>query len=199
MTIGNPVSIAVEGITDEAVARRLIAHVGGQAGAAYGKNGKPALRQRINGYAHAAQFSPWLILVDLDHDGCAPDLVAGWVTHPSRQLCFRVAVRTIETWLLADHISLAAFIGIAPSRIPVAPETLDNPKQSLVNLARGARKSAIRKDMVPHEGSGLSIGPAYASRVIEFASQHWCPGAAAQRSDSLRRAITCLCRLMKQP
>ena len=50
----------------------------------------------------------------------------------------------------------------------------------------------IRDDMVPREGSGRSIGPAYVSRIIEFALSHWRPAEASHRSESLRRAIACL-------
>ena len=66
------IQAAVEGIVDEAVVRRLIAHAGGQVGPVYGKSGKPALRKKIRGYNNAAHFTPWVVLVDLDNDAdCA--------------------------------------------------------------------------------------------------------------------------------
>jgi len=192
-----PISIAVEGVADEAVALRLIAHGGGQPGTVYGKQGKPKLRQRINGYASAALYSPWFVLVDLDHDAdCAPLLRNGWVPQVPPQLCFRVAVRAVETWLIADSERMAAFIGLSRGKIPDAPEALEDPKRALVDLARQSRKSAIRMDMVPRDGSGRPIGPAYTSRLIEFATSHWSPDAASLRSESLRRAIACLHRLL---
>jgi transposase len=46
-------------------------------------------------------------------------------------------------------------------------------------------------------GSGRPVGPAYASRLIEFASSSWRPEVAAQRADSLRRTIDCLRRLAR--
>jgi len=68
----------------------------------------------------------------------------------------------------------------------------------LVDLARLSRRNAIRKDMVPREGSGRSVGPAYASRLVEFATGQWQPEAAAERCESLRRAMRCLERLAKE-
>ena len=69
------VSAAVEGIVDEAVARKLIVGAGGRPGTIYGKNGKPFLRRQIQGYNSAARHLPWMVLVDLDHDAeCAPPL-----------------------------------------------------------------------------------------------------------------------------
>lgn len=192
------ISIAVEGITDEAIAMRLITHVGGQAGHVYGKQGKPRLRRQINGYVNAARHAPWLVLVDLDHDAdCAPPLHTTWVPQPPHLLCFRVAVRAVETWLIADYEHLASFLRVSLGRLPHDPERLNDPKRTLVDLARRSRKSAIRSDMVPREGSGRSVGPAYASRLIEFTSSYWRPELASRHSESLRRAIACLQRLVQ--
>lgn len=190
------ISAAVEGITDEAVVRKLITHVGAEPGTVYGKKGKPHLRSQIDGYNNAARHAPWVVLVDLDHTkGCAPTLCAEWLAEPAPQLCFRVAVRAVEAWLMADAEALADFLGVGRKKVPVDPETLANPKQALVNLASQSRKREIREDMVPRQGSGRTVGPAYASRLIEFVYAHWRPAKAADRADSLRRTITCLKRL----
>lgn len=190
------ISAAVEGSTDEAVVRNLIHHVGAVPGKVYVQRGKGNLRQRINGFSHAARVSPWLILVDLDQDApCAAPLCRDWLPHPAPLLCFRVAVRALEAWLMADTDALASYLSINKTRVPADPEAEADPKRTLVNLARRSRRTAIVKDMVPREGSGRSEGPAYASRITEFAENHWRPDVAAERSDSLRRAIACLRRL----
>ncbi|MEW6220848.1 MAG: hypothetical protein AB1634_15130 [Thermodesulfobacteriota bacterium] len=192
------VTAAVEGPTDEAVAGRLITHVGAEMGPVHGKQGKPHLRQHVGGYNNAAHHAPWLVLVDLDREaGCAPPLCDAWLPAPAPGLCFRVAVRAVEAWLLADQEALAAFLGVARKRIPGQPEVLDDPKSTMVNLARTSRRKAIREDMVPRQGSGRSVGPAYPSRLIEFISGHWRPDVAAKRADSLARTIRCLRRLVE--
>lgn len=184
------ISAAVEGVTDEAVIRKLIMHVGALPGTVYGKNGKQHLKDRITGYNNAARHAPWIVLVDLDRDeDCAPPLRTDWVPVPAPQLCFRVAVRAVEAWLLADAEALADFLGVGRRKIHGDPDSLPAPKETLVNLARTSRRKAIREDMVPREGSGRAVGPVYASRLIEFASFYWQPDNAAHRSDSLRRAI----------
>jgi len=73
---------------------------------------------------------------------------------------------------------------------------VDNPKRELVNLARGSRLKAIREDMVPRPGSGRSEGPAYVSRLIEFASDSWRPSEARSRSESLQRCCQALEQLL---
>jgi hypothetical protein len=192
------ISAAVEGTVDEAVVRKLITHAGATPGPVYGKQGKSFLRQKVTGYNNAARWARWVVLVDLNHDAdCAPPLRSAWLIRPAAHLCFRVAVRMVESWLLADTERVAAFLGIARSKVPANPEGLDEPKTTMVNLARSSRRRAIRKDMVPREGSGRQVGPAYSSRLIEFAASSWRPDVAAARSDSLRRAIDCLKRLAR--
>ena len=192
------VSSAVEGIVDEAVVRTLITLSGGTPGPTYGKKGKQTLRTSINGYNNAARHAPWLVLVDLDRDAdCALRLRQEWVSLPAPRLCFRIAVRQVEAWLMADAAPLARYLGVAQHMVPNDPEGLPSAKTAMVNIAQQSRRKAIRQAMVPRVGSGRSVGPAYASMLIEFVETQWRPEIAAQHSESLRRAIACLERLIQ--
>ena len=191
-----PVSAAVEGKLDEAVVGRLIRHAGGRPGVVYGRQGKAFLKDRIHGYNNAAKYAPWLVLVDLDMDGdCAVPLRTAWLPHVAPGMCFRVAIRAVEAWLLADASSLAAFVGVGRKDVPVNPEALPNPKQAMVNLVRRSRRNAIQQDMVPRQESGRDVGSAYTSRLVEYARDCWRPDVAASQADSLQRAVACLRRL----
>ena len=188
------ISAAVEGLLDEAVICRLITYVGCAPGTVYVKNGKGALRQKLAAYNRAAQNSPWVILVDLDNDYvCAPALRRAWLPNPAPR--FRVAVREVEAWLMADSETLANFLDVSQSKIPANPEAVSDAKLAMVNLARTSRRRDIQEDMPPRPGSGRAVGPAYTSRLIEYTNWHWRPGVAAQRADSLRRALDCLRQL----
>ena len=195
------ITAAVEGYVDEAVARRLIEHVGGTPGPVYGRNGKPYLRQRIANYNHAARRSPWIVLVDLDHDAeCAPPLCSAWLPNPSPYMCFRVAVRQVESWLLADRERLAKFLAVSTAKIPYVPEAINNPKNTVIELARQSRRREIREDMVPRPGSARAVGPAYTARLIEFViggERGWRPDVAARHSESLNRSLRCLVRIVQ--
>lgn len=162
-------------------------------GPSHGGKGKHWIRNRIRGFNNAARFQPWLVIIDLnDEAACPPLMLANWVPAPASHLCFRVAVREIEAWLLADTHALATFLSVRRGAFPANPEAENDPKVRMVTLAQQSRRRAIREDMVPRPGSRRSTGPAYDSRLVEFVQSTWRPEIAAQTSDSLNRAIECL-------
>ncbi len=197
------ITAAVEGITDEAVLKRICQHVGVQTASVYGKTGKHSLLNRLTGYNNSARYRHWVILLDLDNDGnCAPDILPRWLPHPSPLMCLRVAVRKLEAWILSDAERIAQFLGISQAHIPPDPALLPNPKATLISLATRSRRSDIRDDLVPRPGSGQAVGPAYASRLIEFAYNRdsgWRPEVAETRSDSLRRCVAAIRHLVEVP
>lgn len=194
------IKAAVEGIVDEAVVKKLVAHIGGATINIYGRKGKPFLRTKIGGYNNDSRtrHTPWLVLVDLDNEAdCAPSMRDGWLPDPADNFCFRIAVREVEAWLMADAETLAGYLSVSMNRIPRIPESLAQPKNEMVNLGRRSRRRTIREDMAPRQESGRRVGPAYASRLIEYVKNKWRPEVAANHSDSLRRAIICLKRLVQ--
>lgn len=182
-------SCAVEGDLDSVVAGRLLTEIGATRGEVYILGGRQKLQQKLAAYNRAAGRRPWLVLADLDRDECAPRLRREWMPGQAPYLCLRIAVRSIEAWLLGDREAFAEFFGVPISRIPLDPDYVSDPKRFVVDLAGHSRKRAIRADMVPRTGSGRAVGPAYNSRLIEFAGGTWRPRVAAEASDSLRRCI----------
>ncbi|MBX3081347.1 MAG: DUF4276 family protein [Anaerolineae bacterium] len=195
-----PVSVSgvVEGITDQAALAQLIAHIKAEPSQIVTIENKKHLLKRLVNYNQAAQFSPWVVLVDLDLDfDCAVKAKNAWLADPADTMCFRIAVRKLEAWFLADRENIARFLGVSVALVPKDPEALDDPKLEMVNLARKSKKRAIIANMVPREGSGRATGIAYAASLIDFASNHWNPDQAAENSESLRRSIECLKRLVE--
>ncbi|MGE5623675.1 MAG: hypothetical protein ACM3UP_01465, partial [Methanocella sp.] len=178
------VNILIEGYTDEAIVKRLLGHVGLSAGNVYGRQGRQYILSNLIKYNSAAEQSPWVVVVDLDHDECAPALVKAALPNRCDQLCLRVAVRAVEAWLLGDAESLSEYLGVSPVLVPKTPDTLPDPKLALVNLARKSRRRAVREDIVPRPNSGAVVGPGYASRIVEFAGSRWRPDIAEISSDS---------------
>jgi len=188
---------AVEGVLDEVVLRRLLADVGARPAAVYGKQGKQRLRERIGDYNNASRHGRWVVIVDLDTDDeCAPSLRRHWLARPAPGMCFRVAVHEIESWLLADRAAFSRFMGIPLVRVPLRPDGEKDPKRAIVDLARASRYGAISEDMVPRPGACRDVGPAYTSRLAEFAGANWRPDEAARNSDSLARCIRRLAEMV---
>ena len=193
------VTLAVEGALDEVVLGRVVRAVGASPGSSYGKRGKDYLRQKASGFNNAARFAPWVLLADLDDEAeCAPDLRRGWLPEPATMMCFRIAVRAIESWLLSDPSRLSGFLGVSPALIPPSPEQLDDPKQAMVELAARSSRMEIREGMPPRPGSGIRTGPAYTGRLIEFSLRSWRPQEARKQADSLDRCMRAVSTLVRQ-
>jgi hypothetical protein len=189
-------TIAGEGTLDIVAARKIAAVCGHVVIAEYPKGGKSRLDPQIPGYARAAVYSPWFVLRDLDHDAPCPGALAiELVTHRPDGLILRVAVRSLKSWLLADNTAIARYLGVRAAEISSDPESLEYPKQSLVNIARRSRWRRIRDALVPEAGLSTSEGPGYNIEMSIFARDQWDPERAAKNSLSLERCISALCSL----
>lgn len=187
------VTVAVEGDADEAVVRVLLKSAQIEMGIVHGRKGKGWLDKYLTGYNHAARHAPWLVLRDLDEDAdCAPALSSRILRSPAPKMRFRIAVRAVEAWLLADSERMSDFLRIPAQKIPLEPEGIHDPKRALVELARGAGRRDVRQDMTPLPGTTAKVGPAYNARIIEFVQAHWRPEVAALRAASLKGCLRSL-------
>jgi hypothetical protein len=185
------VSVGVEGLSDQGAASAILRECGLSVSGYYGNHGKVPLLRKLTNYNSAARHSPWIVFVDLDDDGPCPGKKRDdWLPDAAPLMCFRIAVREIEAWLLADQEQIAEFLGVPQSRIPSQPENLADPKQTLISLARRSRKRTIREGLVPRAGSGASVGPTYASDIRQFGRTQWRPLVAAEYAPNLAGCMT---------
>lgn len=184
-------NLLVEGYVDEAVAQRLLQDCGHESGVTYGKKGWNYIQQRIGSFDRAAGVHGLLTLVDFMDTGksCPPAVVHDWLPQRAATHLFRVAVREIESWILADRKGVARFLEVPLVKIPRDVEALADPKQALVNLARSSRSRVIREALVPRTGYTAVEGPLYSSEVARFVRLNWNHDAARLQSDSLHRCI----------
>ncbi len=183
-----PVTLAVEGITDAAVVRRLLDEAHRPAGPEHGQTGKQALDRSLDGYNRAARFSCWLVLRDMDRDAaCVAALARRLLPVPAPHMRLHIAVRAVEAWLLADAERIAEQLAVRVGCVPSNPEALANPKRSLIDVARHSRRRGIRDAIVPVEGTTAQTGPGYTGFVIEFVESRWRPSVAAKHAPSLAR------------
>jgi hypothetical protein len=159
-------------------------------------NGK--IKANIKAYNKAAQFSYWFVITDLDKYACAPSLINDWLPIPQNpQFLFRVAVREIESWLLADRDNFASFFKISRDLVPLSPDEVADPKQFIFSLAKRSQKRNIR-DGVPPIDNMASIGPGYNSELGDYILNHWNIKTAREHSKSLDKAILALQNLFKK-
>ncbi len=186
-----PVHLVVEDDLSESVIRRLLLDTGRDyaIGTVFGRTGFGYLQSRANNWnAAAAAGTPIVLLTDLDQHPCPPGLIDDWLDRePHANLIFRVAVKEVESWLLADRDGLANFLGISAVNIPLQPDQIADPKQSLVNLARRSRTRALRESIVPRRGSTAVQGPDYNGCLVDFVRTQWSHEAAVECSPSLSR------------
>jgi hypothetical protein len=185
--------LGVEDRLSEAVGNELITHVFGGAAnfTLMMKEGAGYLRSRVPNFCQLARHSLVLVITDLDHIDCAPTLVNRWIGIAPKPANFllRVAVREIESWLMADRESMADFLGIPHARVPREIEQVADPKRTLLELAKRAPKE-IRSDLLPARNSASRQGLGYNERLTQFTQARWNIPRARQNSDSLNRAIT---------
>ncbi len=154
------------------------------------RSGSGYLRSRISNWCEIAEHQPLVLLADLDQSRCAPSLIREWLgrrPQPPR-LIFRIAVREVEAWLLADHEAMQALLG-RTARLPRDPDAVPDPKRYLLDLAKHAKR-AVRADLLASEGAIANQGLGYNTRLSAFVENEWDPHRAAVRSNSLLRALT---------
>jgi hypothetical protein len=148
------------------------------------------LKKTIKGWNGAAKSIPFAVLTDLDKYSCPAELIAEWLTVPKHpNLLIRVAVREVESWLLADQRSMSGFLGISQNVLPQSPDDLPDPKAFLIELARMSRHGLIRESIVPRKDSTAKLGPGYNGCLGWYVRTHWRPEVAKLSSPSLSRAI----------
>ncbi len=194
----------VEDPPSEAVARRLVAHVNQTSTVRFTfKDGFPSIE---HGFGNIRKKVPALIkmakkgqsslvITDLDTTPCPPDLLREWAGLPKprplalpKRLIFRVAIREIESWIMADRDAFARFMGIPKANFAPLPEQLSDPKQHLLNVLRSKGRKKWHKEMLP-KGPLAAIGPRYNEKLCEFVVDEWEPGRAKNVAPSLERAI----------
>jgi hypothetical protein len=187
-----PVDLATEDELSESVLRRLLDFVDCEyyVGTAYGRRGFGYLRRTVRGWNEGAKGKPFVLLTDLDDSPCPSALIGQWLDVPLHpNLIFRVAVKEVEAWLLADAHNLAHFLTVRRNLVPLQCDSLADPKQELVSLARQARSGDIRARVVPKNGSTAKQGPDYNACLGGFVRQSWDIDAACCASPSLARAV----------
>ncbi len=185
-----PINLVFEDELSEFVLSKLLYTFGDKfyTGTSYNGHGFGYIKSKINGFNQACIAIPFLVLTDLDNTACPITLIKDWFENPiHKNMIFRIAVREVESWLLADIEGYSRFLRISASHFPQFPELESDPKQTLINLTRRTRNRILKEDIVPINNNAR-IGPNYNGRLMEFVFNYWDLNRAMGRSHSLTRA-----------
>jgi hypothetical protein len=185
-----PLTLATEDELSEAIAHRILVDFPTiSIGTSLRRGGNGYLRSRIRNFCEIAHNSPVLVVTDLDTHVCPATLRSDWLQRLANPpaLLLRVAVREIESWLLADHQAIVALLGkSAARRLPDRPDILTDPKNFLLDLARHAPRD-VRSALRAEPGAIARQGLGYNRHLCELVRSSWRPERAAERSPSLQR------------
>ena len=179
------------------MARRIIVAAGARPGVSFvlrsSGTGKQSLDRRLVGLNAGAAFGNMvLVLRDLDLDAaCAPDLVSRLLPTRHPRLLLRICVREVEAWLMADHRAYARYCGMRASHLPLAPETLGDPKRELLHWATSGSAPLLQRHLADTRARGIPDWCGLGEWHAAFAEAAWNPvrAAASSRAPSLTRAI----------
>jgi len=185
-----PINLVYEDDLSEYILTKLLSCFGNKFHTGYSYNGRGFgyIKSNIDGFNQACVAIPFLILTDLDACICPSELVTSWFKKPMHaNMIFRIAVREVESWLLADIDGLSDFLGVSKVNFPIEPENELDPKNTMIALTKRSRKRRITEDIIPIN-ENAKIGPNYNGRLMEFVFDRWNIKRAMDRSVSLKRA-----------
>ena len=175
--------VATEDELSEAVALRLAAEVQPALTVTQTlrRQGFGYLRSKMASWCQLAQQQPVFLLTDLDRLACPATLLTQWLgaLTPPPNLLMRVAVREVESWLLADHLAMQQLLG-EKGKLPPAPDSLDDPKQTLLTLAKKYAPRDVRLDLVQSTGA-MACPVGVKAKGFQILIAGW-PGIAGCRS-----------------
>jgi len=184
------ITLIFEDDLSEAVMTKILMQFSGkyEIHQSYSGNGFGYLKTNIKGFNQASVVNPHFMLTDLDNYECPVALKADWIDFELKtNFIFRIAVREVESWILADRSGFAKFLNISLSNLPLNPDLEADPKNTLIQLAKRTKRREVREDIVPVNRNAV-IGPNYNGCLTEFVYNNWSIDNALKQSESLKRA-----------
>jgi hypothetical protein len=185
-----PIALATEDQLSEAIALRLISEVQQPHEVTHTlrRHGFGYLRSKMDSWCQMAELQIMMVLMDLDQANCLVTFRDQWLAARPLPagLVFRIAVREVESWVLADHQAMRQLVG-KKGVLPTQPDELPDPKQALLGLGKTAPKS-VRDDLIKTIDGQLRQGLGYNALLTHWINTAWSPERAAERSPSLARA-----------
>lgn len=186
------VVIATEDDLSEVVLKKIINEVlrDYRVHTSLGKSGFGYLKQKISNFNKMADHMPVIVLADLDRALSRDALFDSWLPGAkSERLIFSVAVREIESWVLADADSFSEFFGVSKALVPRDPDKLEKAKLKLLEIVARSTRRSIRDEVLPKKGSSSPVGLGYNDHLCRYVLNAWNLKRASDSSQSLSFAV----------
>ncbi|MDR1594839.1 MAG: DUF4276 family protein [Prevotellaceae bacterium] len=159
------------------------------------------VKSKIAEFNKLSYAYPVVLLIDLDNNDCAPQLVKQLISNKNDNFIFNIAVDEAEAWLMADREGFANYFKIMLEDMPSAHQTKQGGRKTLTEMNFAYKSSMflthelIKKSkhlefvqqLTPKKGAAK--GPEYNSCMLPFILKIWNIDSARQNADSLNRMI----------
>ena len=197
--VARPIYIATEDILSETVAERLVHESTRnlQIAVRVRRNGNAYLKSKFPELLKTSAKIPVFLITGLDNIQCPVELIKNWTqnTPAPPGMIMRVAVREVESWILADRDGFSGYTGIPVEKMALNPDALSDPKRVRLNLVKRYARKRIKESLLPSKSSSSKIGWEYIAVLCQFARDVWSVDRAVRHSVSLRRAVNRLSSL----
>jgi len=159
------------------------------------------IKSKISEFNKLSETHPVVLLIDLDNNDCAPQLLRQLIKDKKNDFIFNIAVDEAEAWLMADRKGFATYFKIKMEDMPFAHQTKQGGRKALTEmnfaykssryltheLIQKSKSSEFIQQLAPKNKA--SKGPEYNSCMLPFIQYAWNIDDARENSDSLNRMI----------
>ncbi|MGC6387259.1 hypothetical protein ACMV8I_06265 [Ewingella sp. S1.OA.A_B6] len=190
------ISIATEDILSEEVISKILTELGDfNLLHKLGRKGCGYLIKKIENFNTLANTGNVLVVIDLDMNRTSDEYLLYLTRNLKNRhenLIFSVPTREVESWILADREGLSNFLNISEKKIDRLPDSLDDPKSKLINLAKACKNSVAKNGIPPKAKSISKVGLSYNTILTKFVTETWSFRRALENSLSLSQTVTLL-------
>ncbi len=167
------------------------------------------IKSKIPAFNKLSEANPVILLMDLDNNGCAPQLLGQLAKEKNDNFIFNIAVDEVEAWLMADRDGFASYFKIKVEDMPSAHQTKQGGRKALTEmnfpykssmyltheLIKKSKDSEYLQQLTPKKNAAK--GPEYNSCIVPFVENAWNIENARRNSDSLNRMVLRIKNLLK--
>jgi hypothetical protein len=159
------------------------------------------VKSQIDKFNQLALSHPVILLIDLDAETCAPELIKKLIPYKNKNFILNIAVDEAEACLMADREGFADYFKIKIGDIPSSHQTKQGGRKALTEmkfdykpslyltreLVKKIKHAEFKQQLTPKKGA--TKGPEYNSCLLPLIQNKLNINHACRNTDSLSRMI----------